>query len=485
MIPLLGFMPDADAATPGVITDCTNFIPYENGMEGGPSASTPSDVPALAAACIGAGVLTNLAGTRRVIAGTATKLYELSAGAWSDITRASDYTGGADTRWYFAQFGDTTIATNRADEMQRSTGAGVDFADIAGAPKAEIVFTIGQQVMALNVNDGAEKTDGWHVSAVNDETDWTEALATLCASGRLVDTPGAITAGGRLGSFAVAYKAKGIYLGRFVGAPTVYQWELVPGGEAGCVGKEAWTDLGGVHFLVGDDNFWLFDGTRPVPIGNGAVRQWFYENSSAQYRYKTKCVFDRQNARVWVFYASTGSTSCDSALVYHVDAKKWGRADRTVEAVINYISSGLTYDTWDDAGSTYATLPDISYDSQFWLSGGQALSAFNSSHQLQTLTGDSVSSGFTTGEYGDDSQFSALTEVRLRYATGYSPSTATLQAYYKNEPDDSFSTGPSSTMANGRFSLLQDALWHQLAFSFTGPVRVTSGKPIFQAAGDR
>lgn len=484
MIPLLGFAPDIDVTTPGVITDCVNFIPCANGMEGGPSASTPSDVPALDAECLGAAVVTNLAGVRRVIAGAATKLYELSGGAWVDIGRATAYGASADARWSVIQFGDSTLAANTVDPIQRSIGTGIAFANITGAPTAEIIFSVGFQVMALNVNDGVNKQDGWHCCAINDDTDWAPSLTTQAASGRLVSTPGAITAGAKLGAYAVAYKSKSIHIGQYVGAPDVWDWQQVQAGDIGCVGKEALCDLGTAHFFVGEDNFFVFDGSRPTPIGD-EVRQWFYDHSNPSYRHRTKCVFDRQNARVWVFFPSNSATTCDSALVYHVKTQKWGRSDRTVEAVLNYIAAGLTFDSWDRAGVTYDSLPAVAFDSQFWLSGGQALAAFNASHQLQLLTGSSVSSSFTTGDVGDDDAASLLSRVRLRYAPGLAPESASLQAGGKMNSGESFATGPVATMTDGKFDVMQEARWHRATVAFSGPVRVTGMKADFQDAGTR
>lgn len=481
MIPLLGFAPDADPTTPGVITDCTNFIPYLTGMEGAPTAVTPASTPALASECYGAAVTQNLAGTRRIFAGAATKIYELSGGAWGDVSRAAAYTTGGDNRWMFAQFGDATLATNRADVIQRSTSAA--FADVATAPKAEIIFSVGSQVMALNVNDGAEKTDGWHCCALFDDTDWTESVTTQSASGRLVATPGAITAGARLGEYAVAYKSKAIFLGQYVGAPAVWDWIQVPGGDSGCVGKEALCDLGGVHFVVGEDNFYIFDGTRPTPIADNAVRQWFYDNSNPQYRYRTKCVFDRQTNRVWVFFPGTGSTVCNEALVYHVLSKKWGRATLTVQAVLNYTAPGLTIADLSTLSATIDGLPDISYDSQFWLSGGQALSAFNASHQLQLLTGASASSSFTTGDVGDDDAVSLLTQIRLRYAQA--PSTASVTVSGMMTSGGSYAAGASGNVNDGKFDVLQARRWHKARFEFTGPVQVTAMNAKIKAAGQR
>lgn len=483
MIPLLGFAPDMESPTPGVITDCDQLIPYRSGMEGAPTNVTPSDVPALADECIGAAILTKLDGTRRFFAGTATELYELASGSWNDVSSGT-YSGGADTRWSFAQFGELAIASNRADDMQYSTSG--TFAAIgSGAPKAEIVFSVGPFVMALNVNDGAEKPDGWHCSAAFDGLDWNESTTTQSASGRLVDTPGRLTAGLGLGEYAVAYKAKSIYLGQHVGAPAVWDWILVPGGEAGCVGKEALCDVGGAHFFVGDDNIWLFDGSRPVPIADNTVRQWFFDNSSPTNRYKTKCIFDRQENRVWVFYPSNSSTICDSVLVYHLITKQWGCADREIQAAVNYISSGATFDTWDDYGATFDTLPDVSFDSQFWLSGGQALSVFNVSNQLQLVNGDSVSSSFASGDAGDDDARTLLTQVRLRFSAGFEPSSASMETFYKDGSGSQYQTGQTVTMQNSKFDVLQDARWHKATFDFTGPVRVTHVRPILKPSGER
>jgi hypothetical protein len=481
MIPLTGFAPDADVTTPGLVSDCTNFVPYLTGMEGGPEPATPAGVPALASACYGASVVTKLDDTRRIIAGTSSKLYELFAGSWLDRSRVGSYTALSDARWSITQFGNTTIASNKLDAMQSSDST--TFADIATAPKASIVYTVGAFVMALDINDGTDKTDGWACCAAYDATSWTPNIATQATTGRLVSSPGRLTAGMRLGEYAIAYKSRSIYLGQYVGAPAVWNWIQVPGGEAGCVGKDAVCDIGGAHFFVGEDNIWVFDGTRPVPVADGQVRQWFYDNSSPSLRYKTTCVFDRQTNRVWIFYISNNGSSLDSALVYHVLSKKWGRADRAIEAAMNYTSGAVTMDTMDTVSSTFDGIPPVSFDSQFWLSGGKSLSIFNSSHQLQSLTGNSVSSSFTTGDNGDDDDLTTMTKVRLRYAKA--PTTATVLMSYQQNSGAGFTSGVTGAVLDGKFDVRQTARWHKAKFSFTGPVKVTHMEADVKPAGKR
>jgi len=477
---LLGFAPDADPATPGILTALTNMIPWEQGLKGAPRGATPSGVPALSAACIGAAVVTKLDDTRRIIAGTATNLYELIAGAWVDS--GLTYTGGTDTRWSLAQFGNATLASNYTDTIQRSTGAG--FTAIAGAPKAKIIFSVGTQIMALNTNDGTAKPDGWHCCATYDETSWSPSLITLAASGRIVSQPGSFTAGGRLGEYAIAYKEKAIFVGQFVGAPTIWDWVQVSGGDAGCVGQNAFADIGGAHFIVGQDNFWLFDGSRPIPVGDELLRNWFYNNSSPNNRYKTQVVCDRQNNVVWVFYCSTSASVPDKALVYHMKSKLWGAVDITVQATLNFVSAGVTIDGISAFSSTIDGLASYSFDSQFWLVGARSLAAFNTSNQLQSLTGPCTTSSMTTGDVGDDDAVSFLSAIRLRFAPGYKPTAATVQTYTRMELGASPVTASTSTMNDGKFDVTNSARWHSAAFSFTGDHRVLGVNFKRQVEGD-
>lgn len=481
MIPILGFAPDAEQTTPGILSDCANLVPYLNGMQGAPSTITPAGVPALADPCAGAAVVSNLDNTRRIIAGTTNALYELLSGVWTDRSKAGGYIGGTEGRWSFAQFGDATLAANGADPIQRSTGTG--FTSIATAPIAEIVFSVGSFVMALNTNDGTDKPDGWHCCGVYDDTTWTPSNTTQANSGRLVATAGPITAGAKLGEYAVAYKNRSMYLGQYVGAPVVWDWVQVQGGNAGCVGKDALCDVNGIHFFVGEDNFWLFDGTSPTPIGDGAVRFWFRENANPQAIYKTICTFDKLNNLVYVFYPSRTSEVVDSALVYHIQSKRWGRADRAIEAALEYVSPGATIDGLTAYSATIDGLPTAGFDSQYWLAGGRSLAIFDTSHQLQSLTGVSTGSVMETGEAGDDDVVSLLQQIRVRYAK--SPTTATVQTRFRMNSGDDYMDGPSGTMNDGKFDTLKSARWHKARITFTGGVQVTQIGAKYVKDGER
>lgn len=357
------------------------------------------------------------------------------------------------------------------------------FADIATAPKAEIVFSVRDQVMALNVNDGAEKPDGWHCCGVFDHTTWTPSNATQANKGRLVSSPGPLTAGARLGEYAVAYKARSMFLGQYVGAPVVWDWTPVAGGDAGCVGKKALCDVDGVHFFVGEDNFWLFDGTRPVPLADGTLRDWFQANSNPSFRFLIECVYNRATNQVFIFYPSIGSQALDHTLVYHVKSKRWGRANRLIQSSLEYVSPAATIDGLTAYASTIDTLPDIGLDSQYWLSGGRAMAVFNSSNQLVSLSGESQSSSMETGDAGDDETITLFKGMTLRFKVA--PTTAMMRTFHKRLSGQNYESGPTSTMLDGKFDVLISNRWHRVKFDFTGPVHITGMKPNAAGAGKR
>ena len=483
MIPLTGLLPSADPTTPGLMLDCVNVVPSKSSMDGAPSEQDAIiGLAALAAECRGSAILTNTSGTRRHFAGTQTQLYELGATAWT-LASSSTYTGTSENRWLFDQFGNVALATNDTEKIQWSISGA--FADVTAGPKARIIFSLDNFVMALNTNDSinGDRPDGWMCSAFQDYSSWTANVTTQATVGRLIGNGGELTAGARLGQYAVAYKKTSMWLGSYVGPPTVWQWDRVPG-EIGCVGPEAVCDIGGAHVFIGEDNVWIFDGSRPQPFIHPDLREWFYENSSQANRYRSIVRYDRQTDRVWLFYPSQGASAwCDNALVFHLGSKKWGRASRSVEAVVNYVAPGLTWDTIATVSSTWDGLSTLPWDSQAWLSGGRALAIFNTSHELKALTGTSSGGTMTVGDMGDDSVVTMMRGIRMRFSQ--EPTSATAEGLIKMAEGKILSSGSQASLNDGKFDLRQSGRWHRVSFTMTGPFKATAVQPELVKVGQR
>lgn len=468
--PFIGFRPDIDPTTPGVITDCDDLIPTVKGFKSMPS-EIPTALPALASGCVGAAVVTKLDGTNRFFAGTATRLYEAATSSWTDRSESgAAYTTG--TFWRFAQFGDTTIAVNKSDDTQGSSSGA--FAAISGAPKASFIDAAAGFVMLGATNEGTygDQSDRWWCSAYQDATSgtaWTPDVTTQCTTGRLVDAPGPLTGGIKaLGSNFVAYKAKSMFLGTYVGAPSVFSWSQVPG-EIGCSSPECVVSIGVGHIFISDQNIYMYDGTQPQKIGDD-IKQWFFRDLNKPYKSLIKGMHEIAGNRVWFFYPNGNSTTNNRAIVYNYVTNKWGKASISIEAAVEYLSGQIT---WSDMGTYYSTwddLPLISYDSSFWLQSSPLPAIFDTTHTLQTITGTAGGCSITCGDLGDDTQLSMLSRSRPRFTL--SPTSGTMTNYYRDSTGDSLTIDATSSLNSGKFDALRTARWHRLKYDFVGDCEI-------------
>jgi hypothetical protein len=468
---LIGYAPDIDPTIEGVITDCSACVPSERGMKGAPNA-VDLGYAALASECKGAATVRKLDDSFRTFAATATNIYEVISGSYTDQSRTvgGAYACGVDNLWRFAQFGDTTLAVNKSDTLQKSTST--TFSDVTGAPKADIVETVGNHVVLANTNEVTygDSPNRWWVSADRDHTDWVPSVNTGCATNTLVSAGGRIFAARRFGEQIIFYKERAMYIGTFVGAPLILDVQQVVG-DAGASSQEAVVNVGTsdnpVHIFMGADDFWRFDGSRPAPLGS-PLRKTVYAELNGAYAYKIKTLHDRINSRIYFYYPSNaGGGVLDKCVVYHYRMNVWGRDDRQIEVAVEFLTGGITYDTLDTVAATYDSFPAaLSYDSPFWTSGTRRTGFFDTSHKLNSLEGITGNSSFTLGDYGDDTNFYLLSRVKPVWLT--KPTSATMTNYYKYNEGDTLTTGAITTMANSRFDVLRSARWHRLQFNTSG-----------------
>lgn len=483
MIDITGFAPGIDPTTPGVITDCVNMLPTTNGMAS-TGAGAGVGVSALAAQCLGAITVKKLDNSARTFAGTDTKLYEVSGGAWTDRSRAGNYSTGS-KRWRFAQFGDVSLAVNYLDATQFSTTAA--FADLALAPKAKIVETASGFVMLFGYNDGLNNfTDGWYCSGLYDYTAWTPSAATQCANGRLYDTPGPITGAKRLGNAVAVYKDNAVYLGQYVGPPVIWSWQQITA-NAGAYCHEAVVDVSGVHYFLGRNGLFMFDGSRPQAFGAQEVREWLRVNINPSYTGNIVGGYDTAKALIYWFYPSIRSSGvCDEAIVYNTITGQFGRMTRNVNAIIDYTGANLT---WSGVGALGATWTAMGSALSIWadpilFGAGVGLSFIsNDDNILYAFGGTPTTASITTGDLGDDTQFSTIQRVRPRFLD--SPDSATLQHYWKNQEGDYLQTGPTATLSDGKFDILKSARFHRLKMTFTGNAEIMAYDVKAKANGTR
>lgn len=470
LVPLIGFAPDVEQTTPGAMLECSNMVPTLKGMRAAAS-NVATSYPASAEAVTGAALLQRLDASVRFFIGGATMLQEGIAGAWSNVS--SGLYAAGDNRWRFCQFGNDSIAANKAIVLQRSASGA--FASLT-APKAALCETAAGFVLLADCNDAGtglatgfgDQSHRWWCCALNDVASWTPSLSTQCASGLLVDAPGPIRALRRLGANVTVYKDKAIFVGSYVGASSgVWQWSLIPG-DIGCSSQEAVVNIGTAHLFIGETDIYAFDGSRPVPIG-APLRQWFFARLNRAYQYKIAALHDRVNGLVYWFYPSTASTSgaLDEAIVYNYRAQRWGVVARAVEMPVELVLGGITYDNLGALFSTYEDLPAIAYDSPFWISNSPVPALIGADHRPYTVSGAAGAWAFAGNVYGDDQLVSLVSRVNVRWIA--KPAAAVLVHRRGMDEGAALTAPPAVPMgSHGRIDLLRSARWHQDALSGSG-----------------
>lgn len=477
LVQLATFAPDADPATPGVLTACDNLVPTKEGFS---AQFSPVSVglPTSATSPRGAFVASLLDGSRRTFAATLTQIIEAGSTTWTTRSRGGGYSGTTRFRW--TVFGNAVLATNKVEVIQQAAPS-ANFADIAGAPKAAIVEAVAGFIMAFDYDDGTDTPDGWYCSALFDQTDWTPSIATQSANGRLVETPGRIVAGKALGSDIVAYKNESMYLGRYVGPPLIWQWQRIPG-RVGTFSQEAVVVADNKHFFVGADDFWMYDGTRPVSIGAG-VREWFFANCPVNDRSKIWASLDEPRGLIyWWFERNSTDTGFTRAIVYNFRENRWGVVSEEIQIPLNYASPQLSYNDLGTKYSTYNDLPLISYDSPFWIAGS-FVPAVIKGDTIQQLTDEAGSSSYTTGYFGDMVRFQRLRRFKPRWRVAV-PTVASATNYYADELVALPTQDQTIAISRNRFDFLRSARWHQVRVEHTGNVSF-NGADVEMVGGSR
>lgn len=465
-IPIKGFLPDVDPSLEGVLPMVVDALPSVRGYEAMPGAENEG-VNTATASVVGADSITQLDGTTRTFMGTATEIFENSSGTWADrSSTTAGYT--TTTRWRFGVFGNDSIAASKENTIQFSASGA--FADLTGAPKASIVEIVDRQAVALNVDDGGtDDVDRWRTSAQDDIHDWATSVATLAATGRLVDTPGAITAGRRVGKDIAVYKDTSLYLGRFVGPPIVLDFDLISD-DIGAPSQEAVVSVENFgHLFPGREDFYLFNGAQMQHVGQGRIAGWFFNRRlDLANRSKIIGVENPNKSRViWWYPSVDGGGALDEWVSFNYHTGKWGHGKLEVTFPFRAIfDSSPTYATLGDLYTTYADLPEIPYNSSFWSNVNTRTSYFDSSGVLKSLSGTGRDMEITLSDLGADDRYSFQSRVRPRFSA-YPISGKLVNSYRDNLGDEPVSSSGTAVLSDGKFDMERESRWHRNRMVFS------------------
>jgi hypothetical protein len=271
------------------------------------------------------------------------------------------------------------------------------------------------------------------------------------------------------------YKERSMFLGSYVGKPVVWQFPLIAS-NVGAIGAEVVIDIGTAHVFIGKDDFWIFDGARPIPI-KSAPKEWFFANSDATYRFKIRSHFDQAKNLCWWFYPAPGSGGkLTDALVYNLNNERWGRVTLPIETVFQFQNAETNYDNWPADGSvTFDTLPDLPFDSQAFDTSSSAMGVVSTDHKVKTMTGRCAAASLTTGDLGDDEQYTTLSQVTPRFKQR--AAAASLTHYTRNFDGDVLESRGTNALSGNHFDTLASGRYHRVRLDLQGDFEIVGLTP--------
>lgn len=174
----------------------------------------------------------------------------------------------------------------------------------------------------------------------------------------LSDTPGEILDAAILRDTLQVYKEDAIYQITYTGdrrsvAQQIFNIRLVTDTK-GIYAKNCVADVGGRHFVVGDKDIYLYDGSSFATIADERIKNLFFNGVNRIYRENVFVTFYERLGEVWLCYPDATSQYCNKVLVWNIQDNTW--SEKTFPTGVTVSSS--SYSTVDrSSGYTWATLP--------------------------------------------------------------------------------------------------------------------------------
>lgn len=406
MIRFPNFEPDRSDYALDATTMLVNAAPVKDGWGPVPDIVAISD--ALGAACLGAVYARTSSGAYRLIAGTASALYELESDySWTDVTGSTTPAVPAGDRWSFAQFGPNLVAVNLGTVPQAlDLDSGTDFADLSGSPPtARYAWVAGEHLVLGHHTSFPNRLQ---VSGIGDAAFW-----TLNERGcDLQDFPDGEEIMGGIGSEKGALIFHRTMIRQMVLQPSgAYSFATqVVNPSRGVVAPLSIAQIGpGQFFYYSQDGFFL--GAEGKPIGAERVDRWFSQQIEPTKIGEIRSVADPFEKIVWT---QAEKPDGDKFLLgYDWQLDRWCYADNNVSEMCVMVTPGVS---WDGLGSLYTTIDDIDvpFDSALFSGGLVRFAAFNTSNELCFFTGEPRAATLETSDLEFNPGFrSFLQELRV------------------------------------------------------------------------
>lgn len=352
------------------------------------------------------------------IAGTNFWVYHMPANSWvvtgnthTDVTHANGWSNvSTPSYWTSGVLNGLPFVNNRIDPPAYWDGDTannfVTLPDWDAGARCRRMVAHKNYLFALGIENNSgifPEMVAWSDAAAPGTipTSWTAAANTDAGSTILAETGGEIVTAKSLRDILVIYKQTATYSARYIGGNEIFSFDTLFTNK-GAMGTHCVADINGSHFVVGDGDIYITDGTQYKSVADGFVKSTLFGQLTANTVDQVFVFYKPATHSVQINFPSLGSDQVDTALEYNLNDGKWGIRELNpmypVTAAIGYISESSEATYWDDANTEWNSV------GTFWNTR-----AFSTAATAVVYGGTQLYKGETgTTKNGDPLNFTAI-----------------------------------------------------------------------------
>jgi hypothetical protein len=355
-----------------------------------------------------------------------------------ETSNSNDITGAALSNvpapWYYSStlLNGLPVFTNGLELPRYWAGAvGTPFATLPGWPAGTICKSIAAFkgfLFALDIDGPGghfENEVMWSDAAAAGSVPatWTPSATNLAGFAYLSDTPGPAMCAVPLRGSLIVYKRSGTYafdlvndINQVFSVRTLFT-------SSGALTRHAVADINGRHFVVGDGDIFITDGTSRASVAQGRMKDYLFGQIDQTNYENLFVIYHRAKNEVWVCYPESGNTFCTKALVYDVANDAFGVRDlaSVTCAAIGVVNDTATSEAYDVHPETFDSVSRFFNAENFSLAAESLLVGYSTTASMQD-TGDAVTVAGLVGRYdmtfGDPERVKLVRRVHVRAQPG-------------------------------------------------------------------
>lgn len=394
-VPFGEWLPDApDFRNPGCLV-ADGVYPVLGGYK--PIPQLVNESRSATGAAAGSVMLRDNSRNTVIVGGTDNRLFVLRTAM---IEQTGFTSIGSGEAWDFCQFNDFVIATGANNVPQYLTDIDSDnsWSDLSGtAPEAKRCAKVLDFLMLGSVS-GVPNRIQW--SPFNSPTGTWTASADRLTQASSADLPLEFGEVQRIvgGRSAIVFQERGISVLQYVGPPVVWSRTLISN-DRGAVAPFSVVTAGEITFFLGQDGFYMTNGSAVPPISNRKVSEWFFENVNQRLIATVQGAIDWHNQSIVWSFPSRSSGLRNRLLIFNWSENRWSTARVATDWVLGSQFDGIGL---EDLTALYGTLEAIPVplDSPQFSYRDNALAAFvtvGSSTVYHSFTGLPMEAMIETG----------------------------------------------------------------------------------------